>query len=92
MVKIKEVTDNLGNIRKVLTGLTIGQKLMCKQTERSTTGVGLWGSPDDKYDAFEKGKIYKVSHLYMWGSVQVAYVIDEDGCSTWATPETFEVL
>lgn len=89
-MKTKTVRDNSGDVRKVLSGLKAGDKLLCIKTQRSTCGLGLFSTIT--YNAFEEGKVYKVDHLYNWNGVMVAYVVDEDGCSCWATPETFKPL
>lgn len=89
-MKTKIIKDNNGREVEVIVGLTIGRRLRCRQTQRSTSGVGLWST--ELYDAFEVGKVYKVSSIGEWGSVEVPRVIDEDGCSCWLTPETFELV
>jgi hypothetical protein len=88
-MKTAKITGNDHGIYEVIVGLKKGDKLFCHKTERSTTGMGLWST--ELYDSFEKGKIYKVHHLYNWDGVMVAYVLDEDGCAAWAKPETFRL-
>ncbi len=87
---VKTVVDNNGQRKEIITGLKAGDVLVCHKTQRSTTGIGLWSS--EKYDSFEEGKEYTVDHTFNWDyGIMVAYVRDEDGCLTWATPETFKL-
>jgi len=89
-MRIATIYDNHGQKTEVIAGLKAGDKLLCIQTERSTSGIGLWSTT--RYDSFEKGKTYEVHHLYNWDGVMVAYVMDEDATLTWARPETFSLL
>lgn len=89
-MKTAFVFDNNGVKTEVITGLKVGDKLLCVKTERSSSGVGLWST--ERYDSFEKDKIYKVHSLYNWDGITVAYVLDEDATSTWAKPETFKPI
>ena len=90
MKRTRTITGNTGIVTEVLVGLKEGQSLLCIKDELSESGLGLWSS--QKYNSFEKGKIYKVDHLFNWDGVMVAYVLDEDGCLTWAKPETFDII
>jgi hypothetical protein len=87
-IRIGTITDNLGARREVILGLKEGDKLFCYKTQRSNSGIGLWSQ--EKYDSFEEGKTYTVHHLTNWDGLMVAYVVDEDSCLAWATPETFK--
>ena len=88
-MKTRFIFDNHGTKREIIAGLKPGDKLLCHTTERSSSGLGLWST--ERCDSFEKGKEYKVHSLFNWDGVMVAYVLDEDSCLGWATPQTFKL-
>ena len=89
-MEIGQIVDNLGNIRNYIKNLKVGDELIAKKLVMSTGDVGCSGMTY-QYESFKKGKVYKVDHLYGWGSQAVAYVADEDYTCTWATPEIFDI-
>ncbi len=72
-------------------GLEVGDKLLCIQTERGLLDVGMSGMTVP-YDSFVKGKVYEVNRLSSNLGATIAYVLDEDNCSSWVTTELFEPI
>lgn len=88
-MRISKVRNNFGIEREVYTNLYVGDKLRCKEDYRSLgrlTGIAY------DYDAFIGGKIYEVDNVHEFNYALVAYVVDEDGTSVWATPDIFDVV
>lgn len=91
MIRISEITDNIGSERKVYTGLRVGDKLKAKCKVYSKGDIGMSGLTY-RYEAFIPNKIYKVYKTYNWNFTDVAYVSDEDGTLHFATPEIFDLV
>ena len=85
------IRDNLGNETEVITGLKKGQQLLAKTNTTTLDDFGMSGLTF-RTEGFIKGKTYEVSSLYNWSGTIVAYEVDETGCSTWATPDLFELI
>lgn len=81
---------NNNNIRcEVIAGLKKGDKLMCCKNTFTNSDFGASGIVFQT-EGFIDGKIYIVDKISRWNFSEVAYIIDEDGCSCWATPDIFK--
>jgi hypothetical protein len=89
-MEIQTVIGNDGSKNEIIANLNKGDKLLCIKSQRSNSGIGYFST--ERYDAFEKGKIYEVDYTTNWDGIKVAYVLDEDATCTWARPETFELI
>lgn len=87
-MKTDFIYDNHGQKTEIIKGLSEGDALIAISTYKSKGDIGMSGLTFD-YEAFIVGKEYKVGHMSSWDGVRVAYVVDEDGTSTWATPQLF---
>lgn len=90
-IKTEFIRDNSGNKREVIVGLKKGQKLLAKIGTTTLDDIGMSGLVF-RTDEFIKGKTYEVLNLHNWDGTLVPYVVDETGCSTWATPDVFELI
>lgn len=84
------VYDNSGRKVEVYSNLEVGDKLIAKRTQTSKGDFGASGMTFD-YESFKKNNTYTVKQTYNWSGIRVAYVLDEDGCLDWATPDKFEL-
>lgn len=80
--------DNSNTKRPFIKDLKKGDKLVCIKSKYGTGDIGMSGQTF-RYEAFISGKTYTVNYIHQWDWHQIGYVCDEDGCSTWATPELF---
>ena len=85
------VYDNNGTKVEVYSNLQVGDKLVSKISEISRGDFGASGLTFE-YESFKKDDIYEVHETYNWKGVNVAYVLDKDGCLDWATPDKFKVI
>lgn len=89
-MKTSFIRDNHGTKVEVIIGLEKGNELECIKDVTSKGDIGMSGMTFD-YRAFKKGNVYPVDHIYRWDFTNVAYVLDEDGCLHWATPDIFKL-
>ncbi len=84
------VYDNRNNRCEVIAGLKKGDILICTANTFTNSDLGASGIVF-RTEGFIDGKTYKVDEISTSTSWRgVGYVIDEDGCSNWATPDIFK--
>ena len=88
-MKIGKVTDNSGRERNYIKGLKVGDKIIAINTGVGRGDLGMSGMTY-RYDMFIVGKEYTVESIGGAFARDLAWVIDEDGSSTWVEPEYFK--
>ena len=91
MIKISQITDNIGNTRWVFENLKVGDKLRAKCKVTSKGDIGMSGFTFH-YDAFIPNKVYKVNSTLFWDHTKIGYVSDEGGTLHFATPDLFDIV
>ena len=89
-MKIGKVTDNSGRERNYIKGLKVGDKIIAINTRTGRGDIGMSGQTY-RYDEFIVGKEYTVKSVGGAFARDLAWVIDEDGSSTWVEPEYFKL-
>ena len=76
---------------EVIKGLVEGETLLATATSYTMDDLGASGQTF-RTEKFIAGNMYKVQEIAIFNYKEVAWVIDETGCSCWATPDQFGLL
>lgn len=89
-MKTHKLTNNHGIETEVISGLKLGDTVICTRTR-----IGLCDGGTMTFlftdNLLTEGKEYKVSHITRWGFQDAPYVTNDDGALTWVTTEDFKL-